>query len=48
MGGKSPNSVYVTIQMSTDEHALLMDEVRKSGLNRNAFFRRFIASLKRS
>lgn len=47
MGGKSPGSAYVSIQMSLEEKAILDEAVKAAGLNRNAFIRRFIASLTR-
>jgi hypothetical protein len=46
MGGPSKNSVYLSIQCSLDEKAVLDAAVAKSGLSRNAFLRRFIATLR--
>jgi hypothetical protein len=46
MGGKSPNSIYFSVQLSTDEAAALEAAVKASGTNRNAFIRRWIASLR--
>ena len=46
MGGPSPGSAYISVQMSTDEKAVLDAAVKASGMNRNAFLRAFIATLK--
>lgn len=46
MGGPSPNSVYFSVQLSTDEAAILEAAVKASGTNRNAFVRRWIATLR--
>lgn len=45
MGGRSPNSVYFSIQCSHEEKAVLDAAVKAAGTNRNAFIRKFIASL---
>jgi hypothetical protein len=45
MGGPSPNSVYFSVQLSTDEAAVLEKAVKASGTNRNAFIRLWIKTL---
>lgn len=45
MGGRSPNSRYISLQMTVEEKEILDAAVKASGLNRNAFLRRFIATL---
>jgi hypothetical protein len=42
MGGKSPGSVYVTVQMSIDEKTILDAAAAKAETNRNALIRRWI------
>jgi hypothetical protein len=46
MGGPSPGSTYVSVQMSIEEKAVLDAAVKASGMNRNAFLRAFIATLR--
>lgn len=47
MGGKSPGSAYVTVQMTIDEKTILDKAAEEADLNRNAFIRRWINSLAR-
>lgn len=41
------NTVYVSIQLSREEKAVLDQAAREAGTNRNRFLRNFIASLAR-
>jgi uncharacterized protein (DUF1778 family) len=42
-----PQTVYVSAQLSLDEKKILDDAASEAGLSRNAFIRRWIASLRR-
>lgn len=44
--GKGPNVVYVSIQMSPDEKAVLDQAVEQSGKKRNRFLRDLIATMR--
>lgn len=46
MGGKSPNSVYWSVQCSTDEKATIDAAAKEAEMSRNAFVRAWIRSLK--
>lgn len=45
MGGKSPGSAYITVQMTVDEKTILDRAAEAAGQNRNAFIRKWINSL---
>jgi uncharacterized protein (DUF1778 family) len=47
MGGKSPGSAYITVQLTIDEKTILDDAAEKAEMNRNAFIRKWINSLAR-
>ena len=42
MGGRSPGSVYVSVQMTHDEKTILDRAAKEAGMNRNAFIRAWI------
>lgn len=46
MGGPSKNSVYWSVQCSHEEKQIVTDAAKAAGMNRNAFVRAWIASLK--
>lgn len=45
MGGKSPGSCYVSVQLSHEEKDVLDKAAKDAGMNRNKFIRAFIAML---
>ena len=45
MGGKSPGSVYWSVQCSMAERDILAQAAKAAGMTRNAFVRAWIASL---
>jgi uncharacterized protein (DUF1778 family) len=42
VGGKSPGSAYITVQMTIDEKTILDAAAASAGTNRNAFVRNWI------
>lgn len=45
MGGRSPGSMYFSVQLRADEKSILDSAAKAAGLNRNAFIRAIIARL---
>jgi len=45
MGGRSPGSVYWSVQCTKEERDAVNAAAKAAGMNRNAFIRAWIASL---